>query len=167
LSVFYVSYSWFCSKILKSTLTFFLGSFSFFELQILNERRWKEVTATFVFPPTATNASYVLRKYYFSLLNNYEQIYFFRSNGQIPPGLFIKTCLTIFTKFSNIFQFLLCFVTHISSVDSMQSPSARPCFIQGAIRPSQELQALTFTPQPKINTAEFLGGLNFFLSLLL
>ncbi|XP_013603298.1 PREDICTED: high mobility group B protein 15-like isoform X2 [Brassica oleracea var. oleracea] len=53
--------------------------------KILHERRWKEVTATFVFPPTATNASYVLRKYYFSLLNNYEQIYFFRSNSHIPP----------------------------------------------------------------------------------
>ncbi|RID49004.1 hypothetical protein BRARA_I05475 [Brassica rapa] len=58
-----------------------------YEAVILHERRWKEVTATFVFPPTATNASYVLRKYYFSLLNNYEQIYFFRSNSHIPPGL--------------------------------------------------------------------------------
>ncbi|XP_056854167.1 high mobility group B protein 15-like [Raphanus sativus] len=50
--------------------------------KIVNERRWKEVTATFVFPPTATNASFVLRKYYFSLLNNYEQVYYFRSNVQ-------------------------------------------------------------------------------------
>lgn len=74
--------------LLEFALIFFvLASFSFFELQILHERRWKEVTATFVFPPTATNASYVLRKYYFSLLSNYEQIYFFKSNGQIPPGL--------------------------------------------------------------------------------
>ncbi|KAG7653083.1 ARID DNA-binding domain [Arabidopsis suecica] len=95
--------------------------------KILNERRWKEVTATFVFPPTATNASYVLRKYYFSLLNNYEQIYFFRSSGQIPP-------------------------------DSLQIPSARPGLMHGAIRPAQELQALTFTPQPKINSVEFPGG---------
>ncbi|KAL0865533.1 hypothetical protein Bca101_044651 [Brassica carinata] len=53
--------------------------------KIVNERRWKEVTATFVFPPTATNASFVLRKYYFSLLKNYEQLYFFRSYGQTPP----------------------------------------------------------------------------------
>ncbi|KAJ0245076.1 ARID DNA-binding domain-containing protein [Hirschfeldia incana] len=52
--------------------------------KIVNERRWKEVTATFVFPPTATNASFVLRKYYFSLLKNYEQLYFFRSNVQSP-----------------------------------------------------------------------------------
>ncbi|KAL0797361.1 hypothetical protein Bca101_052535 [Brassica carinata] len=53
--------------------------------KILHERRWKEVTARFAFPPTATNASFVLRKYYFSLLNNYEQVYFFRSNDKIPP----------------------------------------------------------------------------------
>ncbi|KAF8111630.1 hypothetical protein N665_0074s0152 [Sinapis alba] len=87
--------------------------------KILHERRWKEVTATFVFPPTATNASYVLRKYYFSLLNNYEQIYFFRTNSHIPPGL-----------------------------------------MQGGIRPPQELQALTFTPQPRINPGGVLNGAN-------
>ncbi|CAN8295556.1 unnamed protein product [Cochlearia groenlandica] len=95
--------------------------------KIVSEKKWKEVTATFVFPPTATNASYVLRKYYFSLLNNYEQIYFFKSNGQIPP-------------------------------DSMQSQSARPGLIQGTIGPSQELQALTFTPQPKIASVEVPEG---------
>ncbi|CAH2038901.1 unnamed protein product [Thlaspi arvense] len=95
--------------------------------KILHERRWKEVTATFVFPPTATNASYVLRKYYFSLLNNYEQIYYFRSNGQIPP-------------------------------DSLQTQSARPGLMQGTIRPSQELQALTFTPQSRVDSGDILGG---------
>ncbi|CAA7054078.1 unnamed protein product [Microthlaspi erraticum] len=95
--------------------------------KILHERRWKEVTATFVFPPTATNASYVLRKYYFSLLSNYEQIYFFKSNGQIPP-------------------------------DSLQSQSTGQGLMQGTIRPSQELQALTFQPQPKIDSGEFPGG---------
>lgn len=49
--------------------------------QIIKERRWKEVTAIFNFPSTATNASFVLRKYYQSLLRDYEQIYFFRSHG--------------------------------------------------------------------------------------
>lgn len=47
--------------------------------KIIKERRWKEVTAIFNFPSTATNASFVLRKYYQSLLRDYEQIYFFRS----------------------------------------------------------------------------------------
>ncbi|CAL1410854.1 unnamed protein product [Linum trigynum] len=49
--------------------------------KILDEKRWKEVTATFNFPSTATNASFVLRKYYMSLLQHYEQLYFFRAQG--------------------------------------------------------------------------------------
>lgn len=49
--------------------------------KVIAERRWKEITASFNFPPTATNASFVLRKYYLSLLHNYEQLYFFRSDG--------------------------------------------------------------------------------------
>ncbi|KAJ8491929.1 hypothetical protein OPV22_013650 [Ensete ventricosum] len=49
-------------------------------------RRWREVTAAFAFPSTATNASFVLRKYYMSLLRHYEQIYFFRSQGWNSPA---------------------------------------------------------------------------------
>lgn len=48
--------------------------------KVIAERRWKEITASFNFPPTATNASFVLRKYYISLLHNYEQLYFFRTD---------------------------------------------------------------------------------------
>ncbi|TXG72582.1 hypothetical protein EZV62_001161 [Acer yangbiense] len=51
--------------------------------KILKERRWKEVTAIFNFPSTATNASFVLRKYYMSLLHHYEQAYFFRSQDSL------------------------------------------------------------------------------------
>ncbi|KAJ0034460.1 hypothetical protein Pint_25420 [Pistacia integerrima] len=47
--------------------------------KIIKEKRWKEVTAIFNFPSTATNASFVLRKYYVSLLHDYEQNYYFRS----------------------------------------------------------------------------------------
>ncbi|XP_010558855.1 PREDICTED: high mobility group B protein 15-like [Tarenaya hassleriana] len=86
--------------------------------KIIRERRWKEVTATFNFPPTATNASFVLRKYYFSLLHNYEQIYFFKARGQIPPE-------------SN------------RSVSSLGT----------AVRPSLELQAITFS-YPRIGSGE-------------
>nr|DAD23948.1 TPA_asm: hypothetical protein HUJ06_025411 [Nelumbo nucifera] len=53
--------------------------------QIIKERRWKDVTAVFNFPSTATNASFVLRKYYVSLLHHYEQIYFFRAKGWTSP----------------------------------------------------------------------------------
>ncbi|XP_008778105.1 high mobility group B protein 15-like isoform X2 [Phoenix dactylifera] len=49
--------------------------------KVIADRRWREVTATFSFPSTATNASFVLRKYYISLLHHYEQIYFFGSQG--------------------------------------------------------------------------------------
>lgn len=47
--------------------------------KLLTQKRWKEVTATFNFPSTATNASFVLRKYYYSLLQQYEQIYYFKA----------------------------------------------------------------------------------------
>lgn len=63
---------------------FFYSSIIFLStlcLQVLGERKWKEVTAVFNFPSTATNASFVLRKYYYSLLKHYEQLYFFRSLG--------------------------------------------------------------------------------------
>ncbi|KAK1389783.1 High mobility group B protein 15 [Heracleum sosnowskyi] len=49
--------------------------------RILNEKRWKEVTAIFSFPSSATNASFILRKYYLSLLQHYEQIYYFKAKG--------------------------------------------------------------------------------------
>ncbi|CAL5190933.1 unnamed protein product [Lathyrus oleraceus] len=58
--------------------------------KLMKERRWKEVTAAFNFPSTATNASFVLRKYYSSLLYHYEQIYYFRASRwtPAPSGLF-------------------------------------------------------------------------------
>ncbi|CAB4261470.1 unnamed protein product [Prunus armeniaca] len=52
--------------------------------KIIRDRRWKEVTAVFNFPSTATNASFVLRKYYNSLLLHYEQIYYFKAQAWNP-----------------------------------------------------------------------------------
>jgi len=54
------------------------------------ENRWREVTASFIFPATATNASFMLKKYYMSLLYHFEQLYFFRIQGwyQQEIGLF-------------------------------------------------------------------------------
>ncbi|KAG8369658.1 hypothetical protein BUALT_Bualt14G0036700 [Buddleja alternifolia] len=48
-------------------------------VKVVNERKWKEVTAVFNFPSSATNASFILRKYYISLLYHYEQMYFFKA----------------------------------------------------------------------------------------
>ncbi|XP_078434185.1 high mobility group B protein 9-like [Wolffia australiana] len=52
--------------------------------KVIRERRWKEITAVFSFPSTATNASFVLRKYYMSLMHHYEKIYFFGAKGWNP-----------------------------------------------------------------------------------
>eukprot|EP00253_Pinus_taeda_P009843 PITA_09843 len=56
-------------------------------MQVVRERKWKEITLVFEFPPTTTSASFVLRKYYTNLLHHYEQVYFFQIKGPImtPP----------------------------------------------------------------------------------
>ncbi|XP_072981245.1 high mobility group B protein 15-like isoform X3 [Typha angustifolia] len=53
--------------------------------KVIADRRWREVTATFSFPSTATNASFVLRKYYMSLLHRYERVYFSGSQEWASP----------------------------------------------------------------------------------
>ncbi|XP_027367348.1 high mobility group B protein 15-like isoform X2 [Abrus precatorius] len=55
--------------------------------KIIRERKWKDVTSVFNFPSTATNASFVLRKYYASLLYHYEQIYYFKAREWNPAAL--------------------------------------------------------------------------------
>lgn len=46
--------------------------------KVIRDRRWKEVVVVFNFPTTITSASFVLRKYYLSLLYHFEQVYYFR-----------------------------------------------------------------------------------------
>ncbi|XP_073055897.1 high mobility group B protein 10-like [Primulina eburnea] len=46
--------------------------------KVLRDRRWKEVIGAFKFPSSITSASFVLRKYYLSLLYHFEQVYYFR-----------------------------------------------------------------------------------------
>ncbi|TMX03593.1 hypothetical protein EJD97_015707 [Solanum chilense] len=53
--------------------------------KVLGEKRWKEVTLLFNFPSSATNASFVLRKYYISLLFHYERLYYFKAKYWTPP----------------------------------------------------------------------------------
>ncbi|KAG9441801.1 hypothetical protein H6P81_017655 [Aristolochia fimbriata] len=56
--------------------------------KVVGERKWKEVITAFNFPPTTTSASFVLRKYYISLLHHYEKVYYFRLRGPlIPPAV--------------------------------------------------------------------------------
>ncbi|KAG6405208.1 hypothetical protein SASPL_132794 [Salvia splendens] len=46
--------------------------------QVIKERRWKEIIAAFNFPTSITSASFVLRKYYLSLLYHFEQVCYFQ-----------------------------------------------------------------------------------------
>ncbi|KAI8557385.1 hypothetical protein RHMOL_Rhmol04G0006900 [Rhododendron molle] len=50
--------------------------------KVIRDRKWKEVIAALNFPSTITSASFVVRKYYLSLLYHFEQVYFFRK--EIP-----------------------------------------------------------------------------------
>lgn len=43
---------------------------------VIRDRKWKEITGVFNFPSTITSASFVLRKYYLSLLYHFEQVYY-------------------------------------------------------------------------------------------
>lgn len=52
--------------------------------KVIKDRKWKEVIMVFNFPSTITSASFVLRKYYISLLHHFEQAYYFRK--QVPPN---------------------------------------------------------------------------------
>lgn len=46
--------------------------------KVVKDRKWKEVTMIFKYPSAITSASFVLRKYYQSLLYHFEQVYYFR-----------------------------------------------------------------------------------------
>lgn len=60
--------------------------------KVVGEKKWKDVIAAFKFPPTTTSASFVLRKYYISLLHHYEQAYFFRLQGKLlPPSVIMAS----------------------------------------------------------------------------
>eukprot|EP00897_Mesotaenium_endlicherianum_P002194 jgi/Mesen1/2001/ME000147S01093 len=53
--------------------------------QVIKDRRWKEITLPFNFPPTMTSSSFVLRKYYTNLLHHFEQVHYFRNRGALVP----------------------------------------------------------------------------------
>ncbi|KMT14857.1 hypothetical protein BVRB_3g065800 [Beta vulgaris subsp. vulgaris] len=100
--------------------------------KILREKRWKDVTATFNFPSTATNASFVLRKYYYSLLQHYERIYYFKAQDQSA-----------------------------ASAGVLQTPSATPVSIPpgfGKMPPTPAPAQVANVQQPRVNTIEFVSG---------
>ncbi|KAJ6315013.1 hypothetical protein OIU78_018489 [Salix suchowensis] len=97
--------------------------------KVIREKRWKEVTSVFNFPSTATNASFVLRKYYGSLLQKYEQLYHFKARSWSP----------------------------VSPVP-LQSPLISQCSAQVTVQPSPEYQA-TEVKQKNPNIAELRGAM--------
>ncbi|XP_061375457.1 high mobility group B protein 10 [Gastrolobium bilobum] len=53
--------------------------------KVIADRKWKEVILMFKFRDTITSASFMVRRYYLSLLYHFEQVYYFRK--QVPPSL--------------------------------------------------------------------------------
>ncbi|KAL5557790.1 hypothetical protein UlMin_034001 [Ulmus minor] len=55
--------------------------------KVVEEKKWREVGAKFMFSPTTTSASFVLRKHYLNLLFHFEQVHFFNMQGPLidPP----------------------------------------------------------------------------------
>ncbi|KAI3469981.1 hypothetical protein Pfo_026644 [Paulownia fortunei] len=94
--------------------------------KVVKDRKWKDVTAVFSFPSSATNASFILRKYYVSLLYHYEQIYFFKAKCWTPSP-------------NDAMQ-------HLSTITA--PPHGLPEYV-----PSVTQQTHTASPQPKANTA--------------
>ncbi|PIA36054.1 hypothetical protein AQUCO_03400154v1 [Aquilegia coerulea] len=91
--------------------------------KVVRERRWKEITSVFKFPSTATNASFILRKYYCSLIHHYEQLYYFGAKGWSR-----------------------------SDPDTLPSPSPTTIPVQGSVAPvpsSSEAQVATVQQQTK------------------
>ncbi|XP_055811646.1 high mobility group B protein 9-like isoform X2 [Solanum dulcamara] len=46
--------------------------------KVVADKKWREVSSVFKFSPTTTSASYALRKHYFTLLHQFEKVYFFK-----------------------------------------------------------------------------------------
>ena len=103
-------------------------------------RKWKDITTIFNFPPTTTDASFVLHKYYITLLYHYEQVYFFGAQGQpIPPPanlslhhvsnvlLFPTTCangiVIFYLYFSTAFP-APNHVSHSTNINELSNPSS-------------------------------------------
>ncbi|XP_068337881.1 high mobility group B protein 9-like [Pyrus communis] len=51
--------------------------------KVVAEKKWREVGGVFMFSPTTTSASFVLRKHYSTLLYHYEQVHYFRTQGPL------------------------------------------------------------------------------------
>ncbi|XP_059277360.1 high mobility group B protein 10-like isoform X1 [Lycium ferocissimum] len=62
--------------------------------KVIRDRKWGEVKGIFRFPSSVTNASFVLRKYYLSMLYHFEQVYYFRKE---EPSVSAAGCFVSFS----------------------------------------------------------------------
>lgn len=87
-------------------------------LQVIRERKWKEVIVAFNFPTTITSASFVLRKNYLSLLYHFEQVYYFHKQGPSVsmPGNRHDSCLSKLSSFKFFLQGRYLFLFSILAV---------------------------------------------------
>lgn len=94
-------------------------------LQVLEEKKWKEVTYSFSFPPSATNASFILKKYYMSLIHHFEQVYYFKAKAWTPLSDGVCTSLIFSWLFlSNVVLISFCLDTWQSTKQASSSTSA-------------------------------------------
>lgn len=82
MTLMYYLFIYFVMDSFEIGLHFSCFCFAKLGLQVITDRQWKEVIVVFNFPTTITSASFVLRKYYLSLLYHFEQVYYFHK--QIP-----------------------------------------------------------------------------------
>lgn len=77
-------------------------------MQVVAEKKWREVGSVFKFSATTTSASFVLRKHYFSLLYHYEQVHFFKVQGPLftpsAPGTSVFHLAPTFFSLANEFH---------------------------------------------------------------
>ncbi|GLJ42390.1 hypothetical protein SUGI_0877970 [Cryptomeria japonica] len=105
---------------------------------VIKDRKWKEITLVFNFPPTTTSASFVLRKYYFYLLHQYEQVYFFQRKGPVVSS---SVCLPSVSPASH----------SLSETECTRSPSEGPV-VDKKKQKIDSAQALGVDPASSIGT---------------
>ncbi|KAM7495685.1 hypothetical protein LguiB_030294 [Lonicera macranthoides] len=71
--------------------------------KVIRDRKWKEIGQAFNFPSTITSASFVLRKFYLSLLYHFEQVYYLRKRA---PSTIADESISRITNGSPALNFL-------------------------------------------------------------
>ncbi|GJY10537.1 high mobility group B protein 15-like protein [Tanacetum coccineum] len=113
--------------------------------KVLEEKKWRDVTNCFSFPPSATNASFILRKYYMSLIHHFEQVYYFKAKAWTPvPSDTWQSTQTTPTS------------TSAMSTALLPSPEVQMNPLKQPMAPSEEIQPPSVKRQRTITEQELL-----------